>query len=141
MDDIAKYLEKAERKRQKTREIWSENEVYSEAVGQIKASYGLKLSLIERAELRRFIPQVLDARDAISLRGLLEGKHHFEPIGEVVTRFMHDYYNLSWALANVHNSRSDGGVELYTENNAEFKEFLQRLQFRKHNPFVFGENS
>lgn len=123
--------------KKKSRDYYSESEIYTSAVKLIGSWFGLKLSLIEKSELKSYISPALDNLD---LMKSLNGKDRYGPLDEVVCRFMHDYYGLSHELSQVFTTQRFGS-ELFTQNTEEFCELLQRKQFRNHNPFAFREDN
>ena len=118
-------------KRKTAREYYPENEVFEESKKDIARTFGLKLSLIEQAALRRSIGPILDRRDKIE--DILSGYNSFDPVEEAITCFMTDYYGLTPELAMVTTSTGKG-TELYVHHPKEFNEYLKIIQERAHYP-------
>jgi len=106
------------------------NETFLEARNQLKHTYGLDLTIIEQAALRREIPNV------ISLSRETTGKTAwgFDYVSESITRFLMNYYGLPANFTMVHTSESREGKATYLDNPENFKEFLRRKQIREHFP-------
>jgi hypothetical protein len=111
----------------KAREFYPEKEVFDRAKECIHNTFGLELTIIEQAELKQYISPALDGLDAIKTEG--GARESYDPIGEVVTRFMCEYYELPFEVANMHTTPYP---EIYIKNKKEVMEYFKIIQDRKH---------
>ena len=117
-------------------------ECLPEAQEQIQASYGLKLSALELREFKRHflastneLQELADSCPKPLYSSVRYIQKSFDPVDDAITRFMMTEYDCSWELARVHTTRSqERGIELYLSHTEEFKEYLRRVQERKHLP-------
>jgi hypothetical protein len=126
---------KSPKNSKKARDYFPEHEVLEESIKQIKWTFGIELSLIEKVALKQYIGPALDGRDKITESPKhLPGNTYmlYDPIGEVITKFMIDYYELPFEYAMVHTRCYNAPI--YTANRKEFQEYIRRIQERKHLP-------
>ena len=124
-----------EARKSKARDFYPEQDVFEKAVQQIKWTFGLDLSLVEKEALRKYVGPVLDGLDAMypTMKALGEPRF-YHPVGEAITRFMMDYYELPLEYAIIHTTCSCGNVDLYIKDPEAFKEYLGIVQEKSHMP-------
>ena len=128
-------------KRKSVREYYDKQDVFEESKKCINYVFGLELTLIEQVRLKESIDNIFDDLDKI--RDLNDKKNkgklvlgeanEYEATGEIITRFMMDYYGLPFDFARVHTSLPRE-VDLYRYHQEEFKEYMRLLQERMHLP-------
>lgn len=134
--NVEELCEEKRKPIKKVREYYPEKEVFEQSKKHIKWTFGLDLSIIEQVALKQYIAPVLDTLEGICAenraKGIIGASNEYEPVAEVITQFMMDYYDLPFELAFVHTSGKN--ADLYNYHQKEFNEYLRRVQERKHMP-------
>lgn len=115
-----------------------------EARKQIRATYGLELSVIEAEYLKIHfkvsLAELQEIADSCSPPLYLSERFtqkSFDPVSEAIVQFMMREYDLTCALAKVHIHRpkeTSNQTDIYVCHKEEFQEYLRRVQERKHLP-------
>lgn len=123
--------------RAKSREDYPLPELLQDANETITHFFGLKLSTIEKANLKRIALQVYEDHDR-----LLEAINYdlyrmqvelFQLEAETMCRFMSSYYQLPKDLAHIGCSRrSNLAQEVINSNYQGFKDYLTKIQDEEH---------
>jgi hypothetical protein len=112
-------------------ELNDERKILFEAIGIIEKTYGLRLTLIEKLELKQYVAPVINAR---SMESHIRAPHSaFDSASEVISRFLSEYYGLPAEYTNLWVTRSH--APLYMGNPEKFKEYMRLLQEREHHEF------
>jgi hypothetical protein len=122
--------------RKKTEEYYPLPEMLEDLRKGIKHAFGLSLTTIERAGLRRIVQEVYKSRDyhleVIGWDFLRMQMEIFQPDVEAMHRFMTQYYHLPFDLAN-YGTRRDGLASTIDETNRQaFEDHLARIQDEEH---------
>lgn len=125
------------RLRAKAREDYPLPELLEDINGNIAHIFGLNLSLIERANLKRIALQVYEDHDrlvkAINYDFSRMQVELFQVKSETTCRFMMDYYSLPRDLANIGCSRSSRLANVVIHSNYDgFKDHLTKIQDEEH---------
>ncbi len=107
-----------------------EQEVFEESRGCIRSTFGLELSLIEQCELKEYVRPILEERSKVN--GFKNPHASFDPVGEIATRFMMDYYGLPLDYAVAHTDWKK--APFFVQNREEFELYMKILQERAHMP-------
>jgi hypothetical protein len=109
---------------------YDEHEVFEESRDCIRSTFGLELSLIEQCRLREYVQPILKERSRIN--ACINPLMAFDPVGEISTRFMIDYYGLplDYAVAHTYWKKAP----LLVHNKEGFENYLRILQERAHKP-------
>lgn len=74
------------------RKFFTENQILKKSTKLVEHCFDIKLSLIEKVQLKHTINKVLD--DLLDLKQGDLGMSRFDPLSEISRRFMYDYYGL-----------------------------------------------
>ncbi len=114
-------------------EYYPPQEVFEEAIKGIKRNFSLELTLIEKVRLKEYVIPIIKETENASAYDA------FNPIGEVMSRFMVDYYGLPAELAMIHTTKPGPEFKVcmegdFWELSEAFKQYLRLQQERAHLP-------